>query len=231
MRPPFQPPTTHPTYGMIGALRWTSGRGVRLFGSKLPGHTAGVTIRIHAAAVSFEHGHEQVSAAAAGGRLLAEVTLSPVQWAEFITSMNVGDGVPCTVNFVAGDATGHRGAVPVQDSEPERVRGEYAHLLRERANAIASSRKHLAEKLRGRVSGVLAKEVDDVLAAAEQDLRTNAPWYVQQFTEATDRVASSVKAEVDAFLTGVAVRLGVKSLRETGLRGLLGDGGEREDGS
>lgn len=227
MRQPHRPRETHPTYGMIGASRWSAGgRGLRLFGTHLPGHASGVTIRIHEAAVEFDLGRERVTSA--GGRLLAEVTLSPVQWAEFITSMNVGDGVPCTVRYVAGDA-GFRGEVPRADSEPERVRTEFAARLRGRADEVAEVRARVAEKLRGRVSAAVAKEVDGALAGVEQDLRSNAPWYVQQFTEATDRVSASVKAEVDAFLTGVAQRLGAKSLRESGLRGLLAaDDGEEE---
>lgn len=220
------PPETHPSFGMIGAARWTcGGRGSVLFGSHLPGHNAGVTLTIRAAGRSFDLGHERVSAASVGGRVLAEVDLSTVQWAELLTSMNVGDGVPCTVRYVTGDAEtgGRRPDPPPVDSEPERVRVEFADLLRERADAVRASRAAVAGKLRAKAGVALAKEVDDILAAVEQDLRSNSPWYVRQFTEATDRVANAVKAEVDGFLTGVAVRLGVKSLRETGLAGLLGE--------
>ena len=210
----------HPTYGKIVASRWScGGRGRRLFGSSLPGHNTGITLTIHEASREFTLGDERISSA--GGRILCEVNLSPVQWAEMLTSMNMGDGVPCTVVHVLGDG-GRRGEPPVTASVPERVRGEYATMLRERAHAIAESRKELAAKMAGKVSAGLAKEIDAVLARAQQDITENAPFYVEQFTAATDRVVVAAKSEVDAAVTHVAQKLGLDALRDGGIRGLLG---------
>lgn len=147
--------------------------------------------------------------------------MSSIQWAELLTSMNVGDGVPCTVRHVLGDGEEVRGEPPSTGNGADHVRDEYNGRLRERADEIAELRSKLTGILRGKVSAKVAEEADNVLANAEQDIRTNTPWFVRRFREETDRVATAVKAEVDAFLTHAAVTLGVKAIRDGGLSGLL----------
>lgn len=211
--------TTHPSYGVIGASRWTAGgKGLRLFGSKLPGHNAGVTITIKDAFMEFDHGHERISGAC--GDVLAQVTLTPVQWAELLTSMNMGDGVPCTVTYVRGDQ-GPRPEPPDVEPEPERVRQEFKGRLKNSVEALKNARATAATKLKGKVPMGLAREIDEAFRMAQQEIESNAPWYVEQFTEATDRVVNSAKAEVDAFLTNVATKLGVKALKMGGVQALL----------
>lgn len=200
----------HASYGMIGAARWT-GSSTRLFGSNLPGHSSGITVTIKSAeVVSYDRGHEHIHAR----ETIAQVNLSAVQWAEFLTTLNVGEGVPCTVTFVTGDTQEYRDAPPERPSEPERVREEFSVGLRTSIDNIAAARATAARKLQGKVSAALAKEIDNAFGGAEQELRSNAPWYVKRFTEATDRVAQSVKAELDAFLTTTAHRLGMKALQD-----------------
>lgn len=217
--------TQHPSFGVIGAARWTAGgKGMRLFGSALPGHNAGVTLTIKEASVRNDRGHEFIY----GERLVAQVYLSPVQWAELLTSMNIGDGVPCTIRYVTGDPD-YRDAPPAKESMPEKAKRDFAAMLKERADRLHTRRLQVAAKLRGKVSAALAQEIDIEFQMAEQDVRTNAPWYVEQFTEATSKVVASAKAEVDAFLTNVAQQMGVKALQTGGITGLL-DSKEDSDG-
>lgn len=215
-------PTTHPSYGTISLSRWhCGGRGRRLFGSKLPGHNTGMTIRITEASMSFDLGSEQVTSV--GGRQLVEVHLSAVQWAELLTTVGAYNGVPCTVDAALGDRE-RRGEPPAVDSEPERVRAEVADKLQDRVTQLRATRAALADKIRGKVPVKLEKEINDALAGVEQDLAQNIPWYSTMFTEATDRIVVCAKAELDAFWTHAAQRLGVKAIELGGIRALLTDG-------
>src|SRR5882672_2554814 len=83
----------HPAYAMIGAYRWTGG-GNQLFASPIK-HNAGVTIRIVEA---HEQGDQYVWRQF-GQKVICEVNLSEAQWASFVTAMNVGSGVPCTLSY------------------------------------------------------------------------------------------------------------------------------------
>lgn len=215
--------TRHPSHGVILASRWhAGGRGMCLFGSKLPGHNSGISLTIKEGTADFSHGEERIHGV--GGKVIAQVRLSSVQWAELLTTMSMGDGVPCTIVHALGD-TASRGDPPAVDSEPERVRTEVASKLRGKALRLRETRQGLAAKLKGKVSAAVAKEIDDVLGSVEQDLSDNIPWYTEMFAEATDRIVVGAKAEVEAFLSGAAHRLGVKALEMGGVRALLSDGG------
>ena len=52
------------------------------------------------------------------------------------------------------------------------------------------------------------------LEMVEQEIRSNMPFMLKQFEHATERVAVAAKAEVDAFVTSMATRLGIARLRE-----------------
>lgn len=215
--------TRHPSYGVIGAARWTcGGRGLRMFGSKLPGHNSGITITIREADSSFDLGHERISGV--GGKVIAEVRLSSVQWAELLTTMNHGDGVPCTIRHALGD-TKIRPEPPPVESEPERVRAEVTDRLHSRVIQIRDVRATLAAKLKGKVPAALAREVDGALEGVEQELVQNIPWYTEMFAAATDRIVVGAKAEVEAFIANTTPRLGAKAMEMGGIRALLSDGG------
>jgi hypothetical protein len=87
----------HPAYGMIGASRVSGG--AYLYGSDFR-HQHWMTIRIHhgrllRSDLSYDH-------YMAEGQII-EVELSEAQWATFVSAANVGDGVPCTINWVVGE--------------------------------------------------------------------------------------------------------------------------------
>lgn len=93
---------THESYGMVGLSRFTcgGGKGMNLFGSSIQ-HYSGMTLTIREAVKRRNLNREWYG----GRRIIAEVTLSPAQFAEMIMTPNVGDGVPCTINFVTGEGT------------------------------------------------------------------------------------------------------------------------------
>src|SRR4051812_19636627 len=88
----------HPAYGMIGASRvnW-AGNGTNLFGSDFR-HRNTVRIQIHGADVRRDLSHDWIHADSR--RSLVEVELSEAQWAGFVSTLNVGDGVACTIRHV-----------------------------------------------------------------------------------------------------------------------------------
>ena len=88
----------HPAFGTIGVFR-TSGQR-HLFGSPLQRHQGYVTIRVnHAEKVRSGRGYYWYFAR----KNIIEVALSEAQFAQLITSWNVGEGVPCTLDSIPGD--------------------------------------------------------------------------------------------------------------------------------
>jgi hypothetical protein len=91
----------HPSYGLIRISRVTGGPGAaRLFGSPLANHYG--TIRLSIGSAKWTHGlhHDRYYGSMHGEHV--EIEMSAAQFADMITSLNVGSGTPCTIRYLAG---------------------------------------------------------------------------------------------------------------------------------
>jgi len=105
--------TRHPAFAQISASRVSSGGpGVPLYGSDFNHqHFVSITIRSSEERRDLNHYWHF------GGRDLIEVHLSEAQWATFVSSMNVGMGVPCTLAFQAKEGAGEVPRLTLRDTE------------------------------------------------------------------------------------------------------------------
>src|SRR5215217_7347381 len=90
----------HPTFGQIGITR-TSGGEQRFYGSEMTSdHYLSLTIRrsemIRDLSHTRYHGKEE----------LIRIRMNAVQFSEMITSMNIDDGVPCTIEYIGRESQG-----------------------------------------------------------------------------------------------------------------------------
>ena len=86
--------TKHPAFGVIGVGR-VSGH-TRLFGSDFTHHNY-ISLRISTAKTIESYG---VKTSVHSDEQIVEVCLSEVQFARMITSLNMGEGTPCTLEYV-----------------------------------------------------------------------------------------------------------------------------------
>ncbi len=198
----------HPSYGVIGFSRISGGK-TKLFGSSLDGHHSTIMVRICAAEIKHDLGRDWIH-----GDLtpIVEVQLSPAQFAEFLTSPNVGQGVPCTIRSVNGKNV----------EEPPSGFGEEHHRINQ---DFEKNVKEFASELKLAVrdaKAILAKQgtitkgdraaLAEIFDRVEREVSSNWPFYIKQFKESAGRIVSEKKAEVDAFITHGLQILGLKSL-------------------
>lgn len=88
---------THPSYGHISVKRQSSNR-PNLFGTVASGYNS-ITLEISEAA--FQH-EETRGCYITPVKRLIEVTMSPLQFAELIGSLNCAEGQPCTITWREG---------------------------------------------------------------------------------------------------------------------------------
>lgn len=84
---------THESWGMIGASHCTC-NSRKFFQSDVPCHNL-ISITIKQAEKHRSLSRDWVM----GKKTICEVYLTPMQWAEMLTNMNCGDGVPCTIRY------------------------------------------------------------------------------------------------------------------------------------
>ena len=203
------PPESHPAYGLAGLSRRNGNPGV-LFGSALDDHDHYITLTVKQADVRHGLGSDRYSASS---RLpLIELDFSAAQFAEFITSANIGDGVPCTIRCV--DAKRRepipRGVKTEDRKIVEEFEKEIAE-LREKAVTLVEAAKQVLGK--GGASAADRKDLLDKTISTCRFLYDGAPFAVEQFARSVGKKVSAAKQEIEAFAHHGITRLGLDALR------------------
>jgi hypothetical protein len=135
----------------------------------------------------------------------------------------MGRGTPCTIRYVGGERVA---PPPDHPTEAERIRDNFESTL-DKYKAKAHTYRKRIEELTGKLSQKARDEIRIALDVMEQQLASNVPFVVQQFQEATTRISTAAKAEVEAFVTGVVRAAGLQSIAEGRLPSLLPSGDKK----
>lgn len=195
----------HPAYGLLDIARTTS-NGTILVDSAIKHHST-IKIRIKRARRNRKFNRDSYF----DDSNLIEIELSPVQFAEAITSMNTR-GVPCTLRWIAGE-----GYVPepVLDHARERVVKEFkddiAHIHKELDEAKTFVDNLLTQKT---VSKGDVKRLHEMLTQAKQDIQCDLPFVAKQFNETVEKTIASAKGEFEAYVLHRALEIGSRGLVE-----------------
>jgi len=187
----------HPAYGMIGAYR-TSGRSV-LYGSDFV-HDHYITVRIKHSDMRRGLSNDWYH----GGKEIVEINLSEAQWAAFVSSMNVGDGVPCTLSYIQGQT------VP---GIPEVINRkiQFSSELESNMKGAVAALKELAERIEtSKLSGRAKDDLNGLVHKAIMEIGSNSEFVAEQFGEHMEESVSRAKTEIAAFLQTSAMRLGLE---------------------
>lgn len=145
---------------------------------------------------------------------MLELDLSAAQFAELLTSMNVGSGVPCTLRYADGK---RKENPPEEKLEAEQVRHDFKDKTEQVARKMDASVKKIGELLAKKNLGQKDREeIQNLLGLIVQDVRSNLPFWLRSFNEATEKMTVAAKAEVDAFMTHAVMLAGIKALTEDG---------------
>ncbi len=198
----------HPSYGLVQFNR-TSSSG-KLFASSLNNHFNTIRLRIYDGVdyIRSDHGDRFY----AKNTPFVEVELSAAQFAELVTTMNVGFGTPCTIRRKGKEQIP---SPPEVQQEAGRVRGTFAKRMQKSADALMKHADELHTYLEK--NNVAKKHWGPLLAPIRQMLQevgANSPYWMECFEEATEKVVAAAKAEVDAFTTAAVQRAGLKALYE-----------------
>lgn len=183
----------HPAFGMIGFSRITGGDNV-LFGSSIK-HNDRIQLTI-------KHGeqdrmlHEDWYY---GRKKIVEVEMSYSQFAECISTMNVGDGVPCTIRFTEKD--GYIPAIEENNSKREQFRNEFSGVIEKAMEQIQNQINQIQESINTKKTlGIKdRKEIVSQLQHVKHNIGSNLDFCVSQFDEQMDKSTMEAKGEIEAF--------------------------------
>jgi len=202
----------HDAYGMIGIHQTTmGGKGKVLFGSKIR-HNVVYTLRIYPASVdrhlSKDWHHVESHSP------LIEIELSPVQLILLLSTMNMGDGIPCTLKSVGGERKPEITLDDI-DTEKQMTDNEFQETLNNAAGCIRKLHAQIEQlRKKTRVTKKELEALSGLAFTAQQELRLNIPFIKDRFDEATEKTVGEAAASIDAMFTGIVAKLGIKALHE-----------------
>jgi len=205
--------------GMVGFSRINGSK--RLYMSNL-NNSNWIALRVYEAKDdSKDWGEKRVTTKSS--RPLVELELSASQFAELLTTMNVGNGVPCTLTY-AKEQRIDQTALKEDDSPLDVGKKFFKKNAKEFSDEINRITSDLSKELEDiKMSKKSKDRVEAILSKVRQEVCANMPFYVEVFEETAKKVVDESKAEIDAFVTGGIVKAGLEAL---GIKGhtLLDDG-------
>ena len=127
----------HESFGQISFSR-VCGRGVNFYGSELPQDNY-ITMEVKYSEINRELTQDRYYDF---GVPIIKIRLSSGQFAEMITSMNQGSGVPCTIERLSGQKVQD---LPIQESRKEFVHRKFDDRMKEFADKIRANQKNAKE--------------------------------------------------------------------------------------
>lgn len=184
---------THPAFGMLGFKRVSGGNKI-LFGSSID-HNDRIMM-------TLKHGEEYRTLSRdwySGRGIIAEIEMSYSQFAECITAMNVGDGVPCTIRFTERD-----GSIPMiaeNNSKREQFADEFSETVKKAMEQVQQQIDNIQASIDGKRNlGVKDRqEIVSQLNQVKMNIGCNLDFCANQFNEQMDKTVCEAKGEIEAF--------------------------------
>ena len=184
---------THPAFGLIGFHR-VSGGDHTLFGSSIE-HNDRIMMTVKHADEErglhndWFHGHGKI----------VEIEMSYSQFAECITAMNIGDGVPCTIRYTEKD-----GSIPMiaeNISKRQQFVDEFSENITNAMAQVQEQIDQIQKSINEKKSlGVKdRKEIISRLNSVKSNIGANLVFCAKQFDEQMDKTVAEAKGEIEAF--------------------------------
>ena len=182
----------HPSFGMLSFSRAHGGHS-NLFGSSIQ-HRDTIHMVLKEGTVSRDLNEDWYL----GGPEIVEVEMSQSQFAELITSMNMGSGVPCTIKFIKG-----KGRIPEPDfiNKREQITNEFKERMDDKkasANKIYEEIKTLLDTKKSIGKGDRAAILRKIHSITN-GLSSESNFMFRQFQEQMDKTITQAKGEIEAF--------------------------------
>lgn len=183
----------HPAFGMIGFSRVTGGEHV-LFGSSIK-HNDRIVLTLRHGEQERTLSHDSYF----GHKIIAEVEMSYAQFAECISTMNVGHGVPCTIAYT--EKEGNIPCIKDNTNKREQFRNEFSETITKAMEQVQEQINQIQESLNIK-KNLGVKDRQEMIRELQQvkyNIGTNLDFCASQFDKQMDKSTLEAKGEIEAF--------------------------------
>jgi hypothetical protein len=198
----------HPSYCLVSFSRRQGNP--KLFGSALTNHYSYVTLQVKRTSLIRDE-HDDHYFGTLNGDII-EVDMSAAQFAELLTTMNVGLGTPGTLRRLNN----------VSIEEPPDLPSEVEHIQMTFDKDLRSFAKTVLEKSLPQARKILEKpslskadraELLDILESVSRRLTDAVPFILEMFNESVGKRVTAAKTEIDSLLGVILRKTGLKALQ------------------
>ncbi len=192
----------HPTFGAIAFAR---GQGTPrpLFGSSIL-HQNIIRLEISHAEVTRDLNRDWIHSR----NPIVEVEMSTTQFADAITGLNDGSGVPVTIRYIAGGETQR-----LSDVNPP-YQNKIQQFNKEFENHIADLSKDFDEAINLAKETKAQKRLVSLIEKLRMQFKSNLPFINESFSEQMEHTIKEAKGEVEGFVTHMVQSYGIEAIRK-----------------
>lgn len=201
---------THPAFGLVRVGR-VSSTGTNLFDSDID-HREFIELTFHSAAIDRDGYSNNITKGKDRSPYLV-ARLSAAQWAAMVSSFGIGEGVPCTLSKIRDGNLVHLPEIDKAETMHERFSNQIEMRVRKDVARISAITNQLGSMIAsGKIGKRDLRDIYDSLSSAVNNLPGNMAFGTELTQEAVDKIVASGKAEVEAYIAGAAMRLGMKEI-------------------
>lgn len=184
---------THPSYATLQFNR-THGGATNLFGSSIQ-HKDTITMRVRNASIDRHLNQDWIL----GEDVIVECEMSYSQFAEAITSMNQGTGVPVTLRY-------HRGEGRIENCPFVNKRNQFEEEFAKKIDGANEKINELTKEIatlfseKKNISKSDREEILCKLNKIQQEIGSNTKFIYSQFNEQMDKTVMEAKGEIESFM-------------------------------
>ncbi len=179
--------TAHPAFGLISAVRTSTGGRNFLFGSDFD-HSYSVTVRVHEATTHRSLSNDRHHA----GKTLIEFEMTDAQFASLSSAVGTGE-VPCTLRYAAPRDTKLE-RIPDIEAPRQRI-VQFTEEMRKVADEIDCTNASAVAMVEG-LKGISQRDraaLLNTLKSAGYRVRSSLPFIAEQFSEHVEREVDALK--------------------------------------
>lgn len=198
---------THPSFGQVSFSRIQS-TGTNFYGSELKQDNY----------IQLEITHSEIERTLTqdwyySKGLVTKLRMSANQFAEMLTSMNRGSGIPCTLEIT--DKLGQIEQLPQQESRKEFIHRKFDDRMREFAKTLKDKQNRVKElTAKKTLSKADQHELNSTVNWLTTEVSSNIPFFAKCFQETIDYSVNEAKSEIENAIQHKINILGLEALHQ-----------------
>ena len=207
----------HPSYANLYIGRSQCSGQQALFGSSIKHHDI-ITLRISPAYMDRDLNYDRYYAE---NHPYIEIDMSQSQFAQAITSLNMGAGVPVTLRQINGE---YIEPCPFVDKR-EQFSNEFREDMNELTKKIKETTKAVEDLIQNKRTFTKAdkEQILSTLHSVSQQLSSNYPYMFSMFNEQMDKTVTEAKAEIESHIQARMQDVALKAMENAQVREALPD--------